>query len=483
MIIGGGRKQESVSRNIKREVVSPLLMYNSPPDGRLEFDEFASVAIERFSILQMFETIGARYMKGGNDYLSKLDTELRKLGFLKTILCSSKDTPIDEAELNKDIVSHFILRLAFCQTEELKRWFIQQECDLFRYKLNRIQNDQAIIEKFLQDNDLLYVPITDSEKDGIMDSLIEMGGSPNVIKNTHYFKINFLEVLDLVKTRRVLVKKGFAYVTIADFGSVLTHVFRTRLSKSLATLSRHIKEIEEDQRISDLLKILRERDIGENYSDTTARDHLTAESLDSHSIKSFPMCMRNLHEALKSNHHLRHYGRLQYLLFLKGIGLPLEESLKFWRNEFSKGSISVDKFEKEYAYNIRHSYGKEGKRTSYTPYSCLKIITSHMPGNNDYHGCPFKHFEREFLKQKLKQYGRSQDETNQIMDHADSNNYQIACQRYFEFAHKTEEIVPINHPNQYFEQSMRLINGNNRPGRQNPNQSIKMEHIKIEMTQ
>lgn len=53
--------------------------------------------------------------------------------------------------------------------------------------------------------------------------------------------------------------------------------------------------------------------------------------------------MRNLHEALKTNHHLRHYGRLQYLLFLKGIGLPLEESLKFWRNEFSKGSIPVDK--------------------------------------------------------------------------------------------------------------------------------------------
>lgn len=46
-------------------------------------------------------------------------------------------------------------------------------------------------------------------------------------------------------------------------------------------MSRHIKEIEEDQRISDLLKILRERDVGENYTDTATRDHLTAESLDS----------------------------------------------------------------------------------------------------------------------------------------------------------------------------------------------------------
>lgn len=116
--------------------------------------------------------------------------------------------------------------------------------------------------------------------------------------------------------------------------------------------------------------------------------------------------MRHLHESLKQYHHLRHYGRLQYVLFLKGIGLPLEENLKMWRMEFSRGSIPVDKvkklidilfcfvlkismflkFEKEYAYNIRHSYGKEGKRTSYTPYSCLKIITSHLPGNNEHHG-------------------------------------------------------------------------------------------------
>ncbi len=37
-----------------------------------------------------------------------------------------------------------------------------------------------------------------------------------------------------------------------------------------------------------------------------------------------------------------------------------------------------------------------------------------MPGANDHHGCPFKHFERDFLKQKLKQYGRTEEETNQV---------------------------------------------------------------------
>jgi DNA primase large subunit len=68
------------------------------------------------------------------------------------------------------------------------------------------------------------------------------------------------------------------------------------------------------------------------------------------------------------------------------------------------------------------------------------------------------------------------------MQYSDNNNFQISCQRYFELSHKTDEIVPINHPNQYFEQSKRILNGNkSNNDKKGPN--IKIEHVKVEITQ
>lgn len=79
-----------------------------------------------------------------------------------------------------------------------------------------------------------------------------------------------------------------------------------------------------------------------------------------------PLCMEHLHNELRRDKHLKHYGRMQYGLFLKGIGLPLDQALIFWHMAFEK--VTPDQFNKQYAYNLRHSYGVEGKRTDYTPY-------------------------------------------------------------------------------------------------------------------
>lgn len=71
----------------------------------------------------------------------------------------------------------------------------------------------------------------------------------------------------------------------------------------------------------------------------------------------------------------------------QGIGLSLDDALRFWQTEFTKG-MSAEDFMKKYAYNIRHNYGKEGSRKDYKPYSCTQIILGDPPGANQFHGRP-----------------------------------------------------------------------------------------------
>lgn len=63
---------------------------------------------------------------------------------------------------------------------------------------------------------------------------------------------------------------------------------------------------------------------------------------------------------------------------MQGVGLPLEEAMKFWRAEFGPKCMG-EAFDKKFAYGVRYNYAKEGKRTDYTPYSCMKIIQTPVP--------------------------------------------------------------------------------------------------------
>ena len=69
--------------------------------------------------------------------------------------------------------------------------------------------------------------------------------------------------------------------------------------------------------------------------------------------------------------------------------MELDDASRFWESMFTK-LISHDEFQKKYAYNVRHMYGKEGARKSYTPYSCMKIIMGAAPEVGGHHGCPYK---------------------------------------------------------------------------------------------
>lgn len=90
--------------------------------------------------------------------------------------------------------------------------------------------------------------------------------------------------------------------------------------------ARSLPRLDEDTRIIPILDNLSQGFLagvpsewaGSNADSST--DDIKAEMVDELAKKHFPMCMRSLHENLRKDHHLKHFGRLQYGLFLKVLG-------------------------------------------------------------------------------------------------------------------------------------------------------------------
>ncbi|KAM3863061.1 DNA primase large subunit [Diretmus argenteus] len=440
-----------------------LQFYGQPPLENISLSEFETFAVERLKLLKTVENLGVSYVKTSEQYTKKLDAEFSNLNFPYKAEADDKKSQNGLSEYEKrrkDHISHFILRLAYCQTEDLRRWFIQQEVDLFRYRFNGLHPKYKL--EFLHQNHLQYDTITVEEKKALSDKLVNSSYAVSgiTVEDQDFYKVPFQDALDLVRTRKVYLKAGYVYIPHQDIITIVLNDFRTRLSKALALTARSLPAVHSDERLQPLLNHLSHAYVGQDYSIQKSVGKISLEQIDSLSAKSFPLCMRQLHQSLRENHHLRHGGRMQYGLFLKGIGLTLDQAVQFWRSEFVKGKVDADKFDKAYAYSIRHMFGKEGKRTDYTPYSCMKVIMSNPPSQGDHHGCPFRHSDPELLKQKLQSYKVSPSGINQILELVKGMHYQLACQKYFELTHNIEDAgFSLNHPNQYFIESQKLLGG------------------------
>jgi len=269
-------------------------------------------------------------------------------------------------------------------------------------------------------------------------------------ENDTYYKIPFEQVVDLVQRRLIYIKGGIAYVPSDEQFFIIINKYKDHLRESMEEMAKDMTKMVDDERITPLLDNLSRQYVEDDYIVSGGNDikHQDISGLS----RYFPLCMKHLHEQLVIDGHLRHGGRMQYGLFLKGIGVSLEESLKFWRKMFNK--MTDDQFQKGYAYNIRHNYGKEGKHTNYSPYSCSKIIMANAPSTGDHHGCPFKHASLDTLAKMLRKSGIKENHVSEICIYAKDNHYQLACSKMLEIVSgiDSEYLEGISHPNKYFDQ-------------------------------
>ncbi|XP_069660666.1 DNA primase large subunit isoform X2 [Haliaeetus albicilla] len=360
-----------------------LQFYLDPPTENVSLVEFENFAVDRLKLLKVVENLGVSYVRGSDSYKTKLGAELRKLKFPYKALAED-----DYEARRKDHISHFILRLAYCQSEDLRRWFLQQEMDLLRYRFNELT--ETLRQKFLEHVNLLFEAISEDLKNELANELCTSTPGMTKVKEQMFYKVGLADAVDLFRARRVFIKDGFAYVPHKEIDAIVLNNYRAKLSKALALTARSLPSIQSDERLQPLLNHLSHSYVGPDYSVQKNTGKISLEQIDALSGKSFPLCMRQLHKALRDNHHLRHGGRMQYGLFLKGIGLTLEQALEFWKKEFIRGKVDADK----------------------------------------------------------------------ILELVKGMHYQLACQKYFELVHDVDDIgFSLNHPNQYFTESQRLLSG------------------------
>ncbi|XP_015589033.1 DNA primase large subunit-like [Cephus cinctus] len=482
------RRRHTIKRDINSlEEIYPhdVQLYQTPPTGEVELSEFQELAVERVKVLQLVESIIARTdLKNSEARRTALHQDLKKNGFtyyaklLNGQGCSSH-SDIELQARRRDHISHFILTLAYSQNMEFQKWFSINEVEFFKWRFSGL-NKEGII-KLLILNNFNYTPISQCEKDELRDLLHISTLSVNNIDTTDFYKLPFQNVIDLIRSRKVYLNKGMAYIPQKELVSIFVTYFKRHLKSQFNYASECLENISNDMRISSFLKNLPNCFTGMTrvvWSTTST----PIEKLDELSQSSYPLCMRTLHETLRTNHHLKHSGRLQYGLFLKGIGISLKNAERFWREEFTK-VMDIDKFEKQYSYTIRHAYGKEGKHTNYTPYGCNKIINTTV-ASGEYHGCPYKHMNIDVLRKKLLNIGMSIADVQEITTLSTGGHYLLACTKYFEFVHKSPPSHTFMHPNGYFVESQEILTnrGNSKADVASAENSNRLPAIKRQKT-
>ncbi|KAJ5678461.1 DNA primase large subunit [Penicillium maclennaniae] len=459
-----------------------LNLYDTPPTAEITLEQFEQWAIDR---LKATETVTVLAEIEACSYRNKspAETEQHITPLLQKYLPLSANTSSSNGaadtrlknERQKDHYSHFILRLAFSATEDLRRRFARAETMLFRFRFQK--DDSRERRAFIESLSLDWDPVSEFERNEIAEHLASATPGLQRVSDETWYKVDWEKVPELVERRSVYMRRGKAYVPGREQLSMIMAEFTARLERSLELTSRALPRLDEDDRLTPILNHLSKNFGSAESVYTESEGHVDGAEIRASSIDAlsqhFPLCMRSLHMNLRKNHHLKHFGRLQYTLFLKGIGLSLEECILFWRQSF-KGKTD-DEFNSQYKYNIRHAYGDVGgdvnrRGRGYAPYSCQKILGDSNPGIGQTHGCPYRHYSVDNLVGLLQATGVSDKEVLRgVREDIGKQRYHIACNRVFESTHKNEikkvkedgtwsqaDLDTIVHPNTYFKRSYLL---------------------------
>lgn len=334
---------------------------------------------------------------------------------------------------------------------DLRKYFIDWEISwiLLVYE----SSTETSRRQFQKHFEFKYREVQKEEKEKFKEHLISCREFVNVhnFDATKYYKTRFVNILDLINQREIFIDKGFAYFPEDDLIHLIKCHFRSEFKEQLLWNAKMLPNVINKDQFRDFLHSLPIISPRTVYSEDL---DVTMYNLEDTFKDHFPLCMRQIHKILKQNHHLKHDCRMQYGIFLKNLGLPYDDAMQFFEQEFTQ-SMSKDWFKRKYSYYFKHYYGKVGGRLDYKPYSC-KFVQEMTPGPGQKHGCPFKHWDKPVLMEEIKNDSLCSRDLRDIEDLILEKRYQSACTRYFCATRKARRDTLIESPNEYCAESIRI---------------------------
>ena len=147
---------------------------------------------------------------------------------------TSSRNVVDERLRNqrqKDHYSHFILRLAFSSTEDLRNRFARLETMLFKYRFQK--DDAKERREFVESLNFDWEMVSEEEKHQVGECLLAATPGLKRLDDENWFKVDMEKVPELVERRAVFLKRGKAYVPLREQLSMILAEFTTRLDKAL----------------------------------------------------------------------------------------------------------------------------------------------------------------------------------------------------------------------------------------------------------
>jgi DNA primase large subunit len=478
---------------VKREREMNVGWYGAEMPAETSLFFFEQCARDRQAVLQGIERAHAQGLKG-----AKMQATVEKL--LRHYL---PERHRDEAQLaedrRKDYLSRHLLCLMYSRNADLQRWLLQQEDRLFKHRFNAMGMENRA--KVICELGAACKNITQDEYEEMKGGLMAVFGGRNMnmqedsysTKNPQYFskveepwqyiyELPFEKVSALVRGRKVLLRRGNAYVLSRDLDAYASFHFSRRLSHELKRNQARFYDIvfEEEERLGPLLMSIPDGYVHPKFE---GEGQVALADLAALMDASAPLCMWSPYSKLTSKTgrtHLKYFARMQLNLFLKGIGVKLEDVLQFWRREFQAAGLNGEQFEKEYAYNFKHQYGVAGSRIKYKPFCCQQLIqSSPVKGTCSTSGCAYKHYSPGDLQHALNGMRLEEGVVTAVMNKAREGHYQVACTMVYEARHAAEAKkegvehpqVFVQHPNQYFKDSREYYEAKDSKEKENKNEA------------